>query len=293
MSPVNVVVVAYRCPELVLACCDSVLDAGEVDLTVVDNASGDGTAEAVKAAFPAVRLLENSANVGFARAVNQGVAAGSADTVLLLNPDARIGGAALERLRVTLGEDEARAAVGPRIRGREGGLELSAGRTMSLAGDVGIRVLEALYAGGRGPVAPLVERAYARPRDVRSLSAACLLLRRRALEAVGGLDERFFLYAEDVDLCLRLRAAGWRLRYEPRAEVTHVRGASGRTEPEAVERAWRASQLALYRKHRSRVGLALLRLWITARYRMTALVGRGERRRRARRMLRWLRQEAP
>lgn len=290
MSPVDVVVVGYRCRDLLLSCCAALAQAGDVRVIVVDNASGDGSGEAVRAAFPSVKVIENSHNEGFARAVNRGAACGDGDSVLLLNPDARIDRGSLERLARTLADDATIGAIGPRIHAPDGALELSVDRTMSLGNDVWIRLLELLYAGGHGPAAPLVRRTYARARDVRSLSAACLLARRAALQQVGGLDERFFLYAEDVDLCLRLRRAGWRLRYEPAAEATHVRGVSGRADPEAVERAWRASQSALYRKHRSALSTALLRSWVLLHYRIAAYLGAGERRRRARRMLEWLRE---
>lgn len=289
-EPVDVVVVGYRCRELLLSCCAAALADGDVELIVVDNASEDGTVTALREAFPSIRVIENERNEGFARAVNRGIRAGDSELVLLLNPDARLESGALERLRSALREDPEAVAAGPRIRAPDGSLELSVNRTMSLLGDLRIRLLEALYARGRGPAAPFLERAYSRSSDAESLSAACLLLRRRPMEEIGGLDERFFLYAEDVDLCLRLRAAGWRLRYVADAAITHVRGASGTLEREAVERAWRASQLTLYRKHRTPAALAVLRLWVTCRYGIAAGLGLGERRRRARRMLRWLRE---
>lgn len=280
----DVVVVAYECRELLLACCRSVAALAGVRLLVVDNDSSDGSADAVEQAFPDATVLRAPHNEGFAAGVNRGLAASNAEQVLLLNPDARLAPGALDRMRAALRDDPRCAAVGPRLRDADGALELSVDRTMTPLGDLRTRLLDLLYAGGSGPLARILERRYSRARDVRSLSGACMLLRRTALREVGGLDARFFLYAEDVDLCRRLRAAAWRLRYEPGAEAVHVRGASARHDPLAVEAAWRDSQLAFYREHLP-LWAPLLRAWVRWRYRWRSRFGSPARRARARAML--------
>ena len=173
------------------------------------------------------------------------------------------------------------------ILGPQGQIELSVGRTMSLTNETCFKLIEILYRDGRGPLKPLIRRAYRRACDTRSLTAACLLLRREALSSIGGLDERFFLYAEDVDLCLRLRRAGWTLRYTPEAIVDHRRGASTALSPAASELVYRQSQLAFYRKHHSRIAVGLLRVYLVLRYLPGAVATEGSRRRHSRRLLRY------
>ena len=121
------------------------------------------------------------------------------------------------------------------------------------------------------------------------MSAACLLLRREAFDQLGGLDERFFLYAEDVDLCRRLARAGWHLRYVPEARVQHRRGASAAVQPSLTERWYRASQIGFYDKHRSRIALASLRMYLRVRYALMSRFGDRTQRMRARDVADWLR----
>jgi len=163
------------------------------------------------------------------------------------------------------------AATGPRIRDDYGRLELSRGRTMSPMNEAGFRILEGLRR--LGPVERWIERRYAIDRETASLTGACLLLRRDAFEQVGGFDERFFLYGEDVDLCMRLTAAGQRLRYVAGATIRHSRGTSAAAKPLASEIAYRRSQLAFYRKHRSPWVAGLLSRYVKTRYRLRIALG--------------------
>ncbi len=286
MTPIDIVVVSYNRRDLLLQCCAAVGRLEQATrLFVVDNASDDGSAAAVRERVPAAHVIDMGSNRGFAAAVNRGVGEGSAPLVLLLNSDASIQSAALGRLAEVLERDPEVAGAGPRIRGAGGQLELSTGRTMSVLNDIGFLVAGLLHRGGNGPLTPLLERHASRPRIAGSLTGACLLLRRTALESVGGLDERFFLYAEDVDLCLRLRQAGWRLRYVPEATACHLRGGSAATAPAATALAYRRSQLAFYDKHRGSVQRTMLRGWLLARFGVAALLAGGARGTRARQVV--------
>ena len=248
-------------------------------MIVVDNASTDGSADAVAATYPEADLIALPENIGFAAAVNRGATIGEAPYILLLNNDARLGPEALERMRQAL-DNERVAAVGPRLLGPDGQIELSLDRTLSPWNEARFRVLGTLYGSGRGPVAALVRRRYARSRDVVSLSGACILLRREAFDQANGFDERFFLYAEDVDLCLRLRQAGWRLRYQADAVVEHDRGASSGTAAAATALHYRRSQIAFYRKHRGALATQGLRIYLAFRFAIKRLFARGEEQRR-------------
>lgn len=260
MTSTDVVLVSYERRDLLLRCCASVrMHAPQANLIVVDNASSDGSAAAVTRECPAARVISLPRNLGFATAANRGAAAGSAPWILLLNPDAELTPEALPALGRALEANGRCAAAGPRIRGEQGELELSVGRTLSPANDAMFKLLERWR--GKALLAACLERRYRRSRAVTSLSGACMLVRRSAWEQVGGMDEGFFLYAEDVDLCLRLRAAGWRLRYVAEAEIRHRRGAAASLDPTATLSHYRDSQRRFYAKHRSAWQQRLLARW--------------------------------
>lgn len=223
-----VVIVAHDTRDEALACLCSARTAGAGELVLADSGSRDGTAEAVREALPEVRVLE-LANVGFGRAANAGLAATRAATVVVANADVRFGPDSLERLHRALLGDPTLAAVGPSVVYPDGTPQASARRLPDPATAVGHALLSRVVEDNR------FTRRYraldADPtvaRDVDWLSGCALALRREAFDAVGGFDPGYFLYVEDVDLGVRLQAAGWRLRYEPAARVTHRVGASTR-----------------------------------------------------------------
>ena len=223
---VDVVVVAYNSRATLRACVAPLCELPWVRVTVVDNASPEGGAETV-ADLP-LRLIRAPRNGGFSYGCNLGVAGGEAPYVLLLNPDARLDAAGLERLVAVLHEDPATGVAGPRLLDDEGGLAWSQRRFPRLRSTFA----QALFVQRLLPRATWTDEvirdpaAYERPGEPDWLSGACLLLRRDALERLGGLDEGFFLYSEDTDLCRRLRDAGYRVRYEPGVTARHEGGAS-------------------------------------------------------------------
>lgn len=229
------VVVNYESGPLLLGAVASLLAddlAGRPEIVVVDNGSRDGSVAAVVAAHPEVLVLTPGANVGYARAANLGIAATDAPFVVVCNPDlvqrAGTAGALLGRL---VGEPDL-AAVGPQIRDDDGAVYPSARSQPRLVDAVGHALL-----GGVWPTNPASRRyrqldaAVDRARDVDWISGASIWLRRRALESVGGWDDGYFMYMEDVDLCWRLRRLGWRVAYEPSGLVVHAQGVSARRHP--------------------------------------------------------------
>jgi N-acetylglucosaminyl-diphospho-decaprenol L-rhamnosyltransferase len=221
-------------------------------IVVVDNASTDGAPGMVRARFPAVTVLDAGGNLGFAAANNRGIAATASALVLLLNPDTAIPAGAIDRMVGRLDRSPEVAALGPRLVDGEGRAELSFGRMYSPWTEARRKAALLLDARGFGPTRAWIGRATRRERDVDWVSGACLLVRRAAGDAVGWLDERYFMYAEDVDFCAALRARGGRVLFTPVAEVVHLRGRSGAGRPGPTRDAWRASHLAFYRKHRPR-----------------------------------------
>jgi GT2 family glycosyltransferase len=273
----DVIVVSYNQRDRLLAGLASVPSAG-TRLIVVDNDSDDDSVAAVRERFPHADLVALERNVGFGAAVNRGAARGDAPYILLLNNDARLQPTALIALTSALQAPEV-VAAGPLMLGPDGQCELSINRSLSACNEARFKLVEALYRDGRGPIAGAVRERMAHSRAVRSLSGACMLLRRDAFERVGGFDERFFLYAEDVDLCLRLRQGGGKLMYVAQAIVEHDRGASSATDPAATALHYRRSQIAFYRKHRGVLATSLLRAYLALRFAIKRLVGRGRQQR--------------
>lgn len=218
-------------------------------IVVVDNGSADGTLSWLRTARPDVTAIDAGGNVGFARGSNLGIRATSSDLVLLLNPDTEVFDDAIPRLIAALDADPTAAAVGPRLVDATGRVEISFGPMVSPWGEFTQRRLMRAF-DADAPWAVARVEAETRQSGPRAwLSGACLLVRRADLEAVGLLDERYFLYTEDVDVCAALTARGRRVRFVADVTVRHLRGRSGASAPAATDAYRRASQLAFYRKH--------------------------------------------
>ncbi len=248
----DIVVVTYNAKEDVLACLES-LHLHPPDrpwqLYVVDNASSDGTPDAVADRWPDVAVLRQAANIGFAAANNAGIAAGTAPLVLLLNSDTLVAAGQLEQLCRIIEAHPDVGVAGPRLVDAAGRPEISFGRMISPLAELRQKATQWVFDRGPRSWAARVEAQLAQPQDVDWVSGACLLARRTVLAAVGNLDTRYFMYAEDVDLCAAVRQAGYRVRFSPEAEVVHLRGRSRATAPTATSVHYRRSHLAFYAKH--------------------------------------------
>jgi N-acetylglucosaminyl-diphospho-decaprenol L-rhamnosyltransferase len=255
MAELAVVIVNYNAGEFLARCVASVFESAgglALDVVVVDNASRDGSARAAAARQPRMRLLQNPTNRGLSAAWNQGAEESDAPWVLFLNPDAEIWDGDLAGF-VKVGEGRPDVAVlGPLVRNADGSIYES-GRVFP---SVGMAVGHAFL----GPFLP--RNRYTRSyrlagwdrrteREVDWVSGACMLLRRSAFEEVGRFDEGFWLYGEELDLCTRLRDAGWRVLFTPELEILHEGGVStGRSRRTHVLHS--ESIYRYYRKHRSR-----------------------------------------
>ena len=232
------------------------------DIVVVDNASRDGSPEAVRARWPAIRVLVQSRNLGFAAANNIGIRATTGELVLLLNSDTLVPRGALDTLVTRLRERTEASVAGPRLVDAAGHVELSFGPMISPVAELRQKLVMLLHQRRFGPVSKRVERATSTERFVDWVSGAALLVLRRDAEAVGLLDERYFLYTEDVDFCAAIRARGRRVLFTPAATITHLRGRSRATAPAPMNVAYRRSQIAFYEKHHPRWAKWLRRyLW--------------------------------
>lgn len=229
MTPrIAVVILNYNSGEDILSCLGSLWEVGEpLEVVVVDNASSDGSPQRITERFPHVCMVRNERNLGFATAANQGVRASRAPHVFLLNPDATVRPQALTTLMRCLDERPRAGAVGPLVRNPDGSIQPSKRGFPSLPEAAMHGLLGLFWSTNPGTRAYLLtDTDLSQLRRVGWVAGHSVLLRREAFEAVGGFDERFFFFVEDVDLCRRLWDAGWEVWFEPRAEVVHTWGTS-------------------------------------------------------------------
>jgi N-acetylglucosaminyl-diphospho-decaprenol L-rhamnosyltransferase len=268
----SVIVVSWNVSNLLRCCLRSLhqsLGAGPLrwEVIVVDNASADDTVPMVRAEFPGVRLLVNEENPGFSAANNQGMAAGRGRYFLLLNPDTEVldDGAALLVAFADANPDV--GVAGPMLLNPDGSVQPSRRRLPTLA----TAVFESTWLERWAPRGVLA-RYYVGDRpddelqDVDWVSGAALLARRSAVEQVGGMDERYFMYWEELDWCRRLGEAGWRVSYVPQARIVHRGGGSSEQVSAQRHIHFQRSKLLYFRKHHGRAAAAFLRTYVLCSY---------------------------
>jgi GT2 family glycosyltransferase len=249
---VDVVVVAYHSQDRLRRCLQSLRDeAGEqrLNVVVVDNGDDAATAELVREVLPDAETIEPHANLGFGRATNLGIRRGQDEHVLLLNPDVELAAGTLDRLVGVLDQHPDVAMVGPELVREDGSLDHAGRRSFpTVLGSLGhfTGVGRALRGG------PLAQ--YRAPEvvsgPVDAVNGAFMLCRRTALEEVGLFDEGYWMYMEDLDLCYRLRQAGWLTWYEPSARALHVKhGTSGSVRSPRLVYAFHYGMFRFYRSH--------------------------------------------
>jgi N-acetylglucosaminyl-diphospho-decaprenol L-rhamnosyltransferase len=223
---VAVVIVNHNTREDVLACLDSLPEAGAGEIVVVDSGSTDGSVEAVRHHHPDVEVVALH-NVGYGRGANAGVVRTTAAYVVVANADTRFAPGSLRELAVALDQDDEVGAAGPLVRYPDGRHQASARRFPSLGQAAGHALLGLWWPGNPWTRSyRMLDADPLAPRDVDWLSGCAMALRRDAFVDVGGFDPGYFMFVEDVDLGYRLRQAGWRVRFHPTAQVVHAVGAS-------------------------------------------------------------------
>lgn len=247
------VIVAYRCRELLRACLDSLRAhpaSGPMRIVVVDNASGDGTVEMVRGEYPEVELIASERNLGFAAATNLGARLGSAPYLLALNPDAAVTAGALDTLLRAIERHPGVAAAGPRLIKEDGSLDHAAKRGFPTP----LSALGHFTGVGRRSGASGRLAAYRAPEvesgPVDAVNGAFMLMRRDVFERLGGFDESYWMYMEDLDLSYRLAEAGWLTWYEPQATALHVKaGTTGGERSPRLQWHFHRGMFRFYRCH--------------------------------------------
>jgi N-acetylglucosaminyl-diphospho-decaprenol L-rhamnosyltransferase len=245
----SVLIVSWNTRELLVRCLHSVYEAAgnlEFEVLVVDNASTDDSAVVVRRCFPQVNLIENTENVGFARANNQAIRQSTGRHVMLLNSDTEVYPGVLETLVRFIDVHPDAGGCGPRLHNADGSLQVSCHPMLAPEREF----WRLLFLDRLWPRATYVQQKWdpETPRTVEVIKGACLLLRRTALEQVGELDERYFMYSEEMDLCYRLAQAGWKLWWVPQAVVTHYGEASSKQVAEEMYIQLYRSKVQFHRK---------------------------------------------
>jgi len=226
---VAVVIVNYRSGAALLQCVEDWQADGADEVIVVDNGSDDGSVDRVRAHHPGLDIVVPGRNLGYGSAANRGVATVTAPLVLVSNPDLEVRPGTLAALVGALAARPQWGLVGPLVRTTSGERYPSARRFPNLI-DAGGHALLGIFAPDnrftRSYQRSELDEGVRDPVEVDWVSGACFLVRRSAFEQVGGFDESYFMYAEDVDLCWRLGQVGWRAAYVPAGEVVHRQGVS-------------------------------------------------------------------
>ena len=271
-TAVAVVIVSWNSRDDLQACLQSLATVSlPLEVVVVDNASSDGSADAARAKAPQAMVIDAGENLGFARASNRGWCASRAPYVLFLNPDATVTPGALESLRAILEARPEVGIVGPLTHNPDGTPQISFGPDLTPLGEWRQRRLVSRVRDRDPRTLRWLEDATSREQEPAWVSGSCLLIRRTLLETLGGFDEGFFLYEEDVDLCVRARKAGARVVFTPLARVIHRLGRSMEQAATRARAEYDRSHVHFYRKHNGPLLTGLLRLQIAVR---VALRGR-------------------
>ncbi len=254
----SIVIVSWNTADILAQCLDSVYaPAPEVsfEVWVVDNASTDGSAVMVQQRYPQVNLLINETNVGFATANNQAIRRCTGDYVLLLNPDTIVHAGALSTLTHFLDQNPAAGACGARLLNPDGSLQLSSYPAPTL----GRELLRMFHLDGRIRY-HMDQWDTNKPHMVESLLGACILARRPILESIGFMDETYFMFSEEIDLCYRIRQADWHIYWVPQAQIVHLGGQSTRQVKTEMFLRLYEGKLRYMRKHYGRFQATLYKL---------------------------------
>ena len=269
----SVIIVSWNVRDLLRDCLHSICEYPSLSLEtiVIDNASGDGSAAMVAEEFPGVHLIANAGNAGFTVANNQGLELSRGRYVLFLNPDTRVIGDALATMVAYMDAHEAVGALGPQLRYGDGSLQSSRRRFPGLA----TALFESTplawhWPEARNPWArryhmddvpvPLAGGQDGEAQEVDWVVGAALLARRAVIDRIGGFDEGYFMYSEELDWCRRAKQAGWQIVYLPPALIVHYEGKSSEQSVAARHIRFHASRVRYFRKYCGPLAAGFLRL---------------------------------
>lgn len=265
----SIVIVSYNVQDLLKNCLQSILDcqppSANYELVVVDNHSVDESVEMVKKEFPQVKLITSEENLGFGRANNLGAKKTKGELILFLNPDTKVCSESLESLAGFF-EDRPRAGiVGPQLLNEDDSFQPSVGEypsVLSLIWEKPIDFLERRFSFLRPFLGRLLVKyqRFKKLHRVDWVTGAALACRREVWEELGGFDEKFFMYFEDIDFCLRAKEKDWGVYYFPESKIYHLRGKSQPAKSRKKARAYYQSQDYYFRKNKGRFYSGLVKI---------------------------------
>jgi GT2 family glycosyltransferase len=266
----DVIIVNFNSGEFLKNAVESVLGSPSIaHVYVVDNASTDTSLDSLPR-DDRLSVIQNQANLGFAAACNIGIARATSDIAVLLNPDCQVATGAVEHMIAALQSAERVGMVGPLLLNADGSEQSGGRRRIPMPRIVVTHALSRTWLGRYFPKIghpPHLDPLPERPLDVEAISGACMMARRAAMDAVGPLDEQYFLHCEDIDWCVRFRQHCWRILFAPDARVIHHKGVSSRHSPLTVEFYKHRSMVLFYEKFldgnypRYRMALVVLGIW--------------------------------
>jgi GT2 family glycosyltransferase len=265
----SIIIVSWNVRDLLQNCLRSVLAETNLALQiiVVDSASTDGSPEMITELFPQVELVACQENVGFPGGNNLGIARANGRYILLLNPDTIVHGDALAKMVSYLEQNPQVGVVGPQLLNEDGSVQSSRRRFPTLR----TAFFESTWLQPYAPQGVLDDYFVRDVGDdetavVEWVMGACLMTRQEVVAQVGGLDEKYFMYSEELDYCRRIHEAGWQVVYYPQAQVTHL---SGKSSEQAVTQRhinFNRAKLRYFRKYHGRLAAGILRLFLLKSY---------------------------
>lgn len=262
MVALSVIIVSFNTCKMTLECLQSAFAATEgidAEFWVVDNASTDGSVDAIRKEFPSVRIIASDSNLGFGAANNRAMEAAAGELFLLLNSDAFPRQDSIRTLMQTMRRNGRAGAVGPRLLNSDGSLQHSCFRFPSPLHCWRENLwLSALFANS-DRFGDYRRWRHDAERLVDSVSGACMMVRREVFEQVGGFDETFFMYSEETDWQRRMRDAGWLIVFTPASEVVHLGGGSGANDAARINRHFFNSLDYYQWKHHGLAGVISMR----------------------------------
>lgn len=265
----TILIVNFKTKNVTLKCIDSIYQNppnGTFEVILLDNASNDGIGIDVQREFPDVRYLEVGSNSGFARANNLGIHNAKGDFILLLNSDTTVGKNLLQEMIDYAQFHPKIGVLGPRHVGKSGKFEPSCGKFPTLRREFIRKIVHYRLRTNETHLRDYLDRKHANRGKVDWVSGSCMLIRKKALFDSGLLDERFFMYFEDIDLCRRIQQVGWQICYYPNQTVTHIGGESVKRNILRVMYENRKSQLYFSQIYYGGLGCAIVRITLIFKY---------------------------
>jgi GT2 family glycosyltransferase len=248
-NPLSFIVVNRNTADLLVSCLDHIFQSNlrsSAEVIVVDNGSSDDSVSRAKESFPQVTVIEAGRNLGFAAANNRALQQAKGEFVLLVNTDALLEKGCAQSLSYVMESDSSVGMAGPQLLNADGSLQTSYEATPTLATETLNRsLLKRLFPAKF----PGKHRRPSEPEQVETLIGAVMMIRRQALDQLGGFDEDYFFFMEETDLAVRMRQAGWKVVHDPRAEAVHLQGATAKTHQAAARIEFYRSRYLFFRKH--------------------------------------------